>query len=176
MKAVFLSLALLAHSLLAQVPADADKVKDALGKSPRHGEWVDVALPGGGKLLTWGGYPERREKAGIVIVIHEIFGLTDWVRGVADQLAKEGFIALAPDLLSGMGPNGGGTDSLGADATKVIRNLTPSPSRSWTRRRSTTARRRRSPGTTRRSAPRSWASTAATTRAWTRRSRGPRTR
>jgi carboxymethylenebutenolidase len=60
-----------------------------------------------------------------VIVIHEIFGLTDWVRGVADQLAKEGFIALAPDLLSGMGPNGGGTDSLGADATKVIRNLTP---------------------------------------------------
>jgi len=86
---------------------------------------VDVALPGGGKLVTWVVYPEKKEKAGIVIVIHEIFGLTDWVRGVADQLAKDGFIALAPDLLSGMGPNGGGTDSLGADATKVIRNLTP---------------------------------------------------
>jgi carboxymethylenebutenolidase len=107
------------------IPPDADQVKEALAKSPRHGEWVDVALPGGGKLLTWAVYPEKKEKAGIVIVIHEIFGLTDWVRGVADQIAKEGFIALAPDLLSGMGPNGGGTDALGADATKVIRNLTP---------------------------------------------------
>jgi carboxymethylenebutenolidase len=116
---------LAASSLFAQVPPDADQAKDALAKSPRHGEWVDVALPGGGKLLTWVVYPEKKEKAGIVIVIHEIFGLTDWVRGVADQLAKEGFIALAPDLLSGMGPNGGGTDALGADATKVIRNLTP---------------------------------------------------
>jgi len=107
------------------IPPDADQVKDALAKSPRHGEWVDVALPGGAKLVTWAVYPEKKEKAGIVLVIHEIFGLTDWVRGVADQLAKDGFIALAPDLLSGMGPNGGGTDSLGADATKVIRNLIP---------------------------------------------------
>jgi carboxymethylenebutenolidase len=107
------------------LPPDADQAKDALAKSPRHGEWVDVALPGGGKVVTWVVYPERKDKAGVVLVIHEIFGLTDWVRGVADQLAKEGFIALAPDLLSGMGPNGGGTDSLGADATKAIRNLTP---------------------------------------------------
>jgi carboxymethylenebutenolidase len=107
------------------IPPDADQAKDALAKSPRHGEWVDIALPGGGKLLTWVVYPEKKEKAGIVIVIHEIWGLTDWVRGVTDQLAKDGFVALAPDLLSGMGPNGGGTDSLGADATKVIRNLTP---------------------------------------------------
>ena len=51
-------------------------------------------------------YPERKEKAPVVIVIHEIFGLSDWIRGVADQLAAEGFIAIAPDLLSGMGPNG----------------------------------------------------------------------
>lgn len=105
------------------LPPDADQAKGALATSPRHGEWVDIALPGGGKLVTWVVYPEKKEKAGAVVVIHEIFGLTDWVRGVADQLAKEGFIALAPDLLSGMGPNGGGTDSLGADATKVIRNL-----------------------------------------------------
>ncbi len=107
------------------LPPDADQAKDALVKSPRHGEWVDVPLAGGGKLLTWVVYPETKEKSGVVLVIHEIFGLTDWVRGVADQLAKEGFIAVAPDLLSGMGPNGGGTDSLGADATKAIRNLTP---------------------------------------------------
>ncbi len=126
LRRVLLAAAVLASSsLVAQVPPDADQAKDALAKSPRHGEWVDVALPGGGKLVTWVVYPETKAKAGAVIVIHEIFGLTDWVRGVADELAKEGFIALAPDLLSGMGPNGGGTDSLGADATKVIRKLTP---------------------------------------------------
>ncbi len=107
------------------LPPDADQAKGALAKSPRHGEWVDIKLPDGGKLLTWVVYPEKKGKAGVVLVIHEIFGLTDWVRGVTDQLAKEGFIALAPDLLSGMGPNGGGTDALGADVTKTIRNLTP---------------------------------------------------
>lgn len=107
------------------LPADADQAKEALAKSPRHGEWVDIKLPDGGKLVTWVVYPETKSKAGVVIVIHEIFGLTDWARGVADQLAKEGFIALAPDLLSGKGPNGGGTDSLGEDVGKVIRTLTP---------------------------------------------------
>ena len=126
-------LAILAAALLAAAPAgrceaippDAEQAKAALAKSPRHGEWVDLKLPDGGKLVTWVVYPETKEKVGAVIVIHEIFGLTDWARGVADQLAKEGFIALAPDLLSGKGPNGGGTDSLGDDVTKVIRTLTP---------------------------------------------------
>jgi carboxymethylenebutenolidase len=110
---------------IVAIPPDADHAKEALAKSPRHGEWVDVKLADGTKIVTWVVYPEKKEKAGVVIVIHEIFGLSDWVRGVADQLASEGFIALAPDLLSGMGPNGGGTASLGDDATKVIRNLTP---------------------------------------------------
>jgi carboxymethylenebutenolidase len=109
----------------AAVPPDAAHAKEALAKSTRHGEWVDVKLPDGKKLVTWVVYPEKKTKAGVVIVIHEIFGLSDWVRGVADQLAKEGFIALAPDLLSGMGPNGGGTEALGEEATKVIRTLTP---------------------------------------------------
>jgi carboxymethylenebutenolidase len=122
---------LLAVSLTAaaqrneMIPPDADQAKAALSKSPRHGEWVDLKLPDGGKLVTWVVYPETKTKAGAVIVIHEIFGLTEWVRGVADQLAKEGFIALAPDLLSGKGPGGGGTESLGEDVTKVIRTLTP---------------------------------------------------
>jgi carboxymethylenebutenolidase len=107
------------------LPPDAEHAKDVLAKSPRHGEWVDLKLPDGGKLVTWVVYPEVKSKAGAVIVIHEIFGLSDWVRGVADQLAKEGFIVLAPDLLSGKGPNGGGTESLGEDVTKVIRTLTP---------------------------------------------------
>ena len=70
-------------------------------------------------------YPETSAKAGAVVVIHEIFGLTDWARAVADQLAEDGFIALAPDLLSGLGPNGGGTDSLGDQVTKTIRSLSP---------------------------------------------------
>ena len=62
----------------------------------------------------------------MVVVIHEIFGLTDWVRGVADQLAAEGFIAVAPDLLSGMGPDGGGTPSFKGDAVReAISRLTP---------------------------------------------------
>ena len=107
------------------IPPDADHAKDVLAKSPRHGEWVDVKLADGTKIVTWVVYPEKKEKAGVVIVIHEIFGLSDWVRGVTDQLAADGFIALAPDLLSGMGPNGGGTQALGEDVTKVIRTLTP---------------------------------------------------
>lgn len=107
------------------LPPDADHASQALSKSERHGEWVDVKLPDGKKVVTWVVYPEKKDKAGSVIVIHEIFGMSDWVRGVADQLAKEGFIALAPDLLSGMGPGGGGTESLGEEAGKVIRTLTP---------------------------------------------------
>jgi len=72
-------------------------------------------------------FPEVKEKATAVVVIHEIFGLTDWVRGVADQLAEAGFIAIAPDLLSGMGPSGGGTAELGGgDAVrKTIQALGP---------------------------------------------------
>ncbi len=110
----------------AALPPDAEHAKEALAKSPRHAEWVDVQMPDGLKIVTFAVYPERKDKAPVVIVIHEIFGLTDWVRGVADQLAKDGFIALAPDLLSGKGPGGGGTDALGENATKVIRTLTPS--------------------------------------------------
>jgi carboxymethylenebutenolidase len=107
------------------IPPDADGAKAALAKSPRHGEWVDLPLADGTKLLTWVVYPESKAKAGAVLVIHEIYGLTDWVRGVADQLAEDGFVALAPDLLSGLGPNGGGTEALGAEVTKTIRTLTP---------------------------------------------------
>jgi carboxymethylenebutenolidase len=107
------------------LPPDAEHAVEALAKSSRHQEWVDVKLPDGQKIATFVVYPERKDKAGIVIVIHEIFGLSDWVRGVADQLAEDGFIALAPDLLSGKGPKGGGTAELGPEAMKVIRTLTP---------------------------------------------------
>src|SRR5882724_4321131 len=90
------------------LPPAEEQAKAALDKSPRHGEWVDVPMPAGGpKLRTWIVYPERKTKAPVVIVLQEIFGLTDWIRAVADRLADDGFIAVAPDMLSGRGPNGG---------------------------------------------------------------------
>lgn len=108
-------------------PAEAD-AKAALEKSPRHGEWADIKVPGSDQAVrTWVVYPERKDKAGVVLVIHEIFGLSDWVRGVADQLAEDGFIAVAPDLISGRGPGGGNTDSVTSrdDVVKLVRGLTP---------------------------------------------------
>jgi len=103
----------------AAMPASDKTAEKALKDSPRHGEWVDIPIPGSEtKLHTFVVYPERKEKAPVVLVIHEIFGLTDWVRAVADQLAAEGFIAVAPDLLSGKGPKGGNTDSFSGDAVR----------------------------------------------------------
>src|SRR5260221_11323915 len=83
------------------LPPDAEHAKEALAKSPRHGEWVDIKLPDGGKLATFVVFPETKAKAGAVLVVHEIFGLTEWVRGVADRLAAGGFLAPAPGLLPG---------------------------------------------------------------------------
>src|SRR5438445_13265964 len=110
----------------ADLPPGEKEAKAALEKSPRHGEYVDITVPGAKTpLKAYVVYPERKEKAPVVIVIHEIFGLSDWIRSVADQLAADGFIAIAPDLISGMGPNGGGTDSLASrdDVVKLIRGL-----------------------------------------------------
>lgn len=109
------------------LPPSEQQAKAALEKSPRHSEFVGVKMPSGAPVKTWVVYPERKDKAGVVILIHEIFGLSDWIRGVADQLAREGFIAVAPDLISGHGPSGGGTDSAGSrdDVVKLIRELTP---------------------------------------------------
>ncbi len=107
-------------------PPDEEGALEALNSSPRHGEWVDVPLAGSDTpVRTWAVYPERSDDAPVVIVIMEIYGMTDWIRSVADQFAAEGFIALAPDLLSGMGPNGGGTESLGTrdDVVAMVRQL-----------------------------------------------------
>ena len=108
------------------LPPSEDTAKERLNTSPRHGEMVDVDAAGT-PIRTWIVYPERRDKAPVVLVIHEIYGLTDWIRGVADQLAAEGFIAVAPDLLSGKGPNGGGTDAFASrdDVTKAVSSLPP---------------------------------------------------
>lgn len=101
------------------LPAGGNSAGDALKASPRHGEWQDIALGDGTKLHTWVVYPERADKAPVVLVIHEIFGMTDWVRSTADQLAAEGFIAVAPDMLSGRGPNGGNTDAFKSDDVRA---------------------------------------------------------
>lgn len=85
-----------------------DWAKQKVDKSPRHQEWVDVKS-GNRTVHSFIVYPEVKNKATAVIVIHEIMGLTDWVRSLTDQLAEAGYIAIAPDLLSGAGPNGGGT-------------------------------------------------------------------
>ena len=111
-----------------KLPPGEEQAKSALETSPRHGEYVDIEVPGAkDKIRTWIVYPERKDKAPVVIVIHEIFGLSDWIRGVADQLAAEGFIAVAPDLISGLGPEGGGTESIQSrdDVVKLIRGLSP---------------------------------------------------
>jgi carboxymethylenebutenolidase len=112
----------------AALPPGEKEAKERLNTSPRHGEFVDIAVPDDKvPLKTYVVYPERKEKAPVVIVIHEIYGLSDWIRGVADQLAAEGFIAVAPDLISGMGPNGGGTDAV-ADrdgVVKLVKDLKP---------------------------------------------------
>jgi carboxymethylenebutenolidase len=83
-----------------------DWAKQKLEKSPRHQEWVQIKHDNR-TVQAFIVYPEVKAKAPVVIVIHEIFGLSDWARSVADQLAANGYIAIAPDLLSGMGPNGG---------------------------------------------------------------------
>ena len=106
------------------LPADEAHAAGRLEASPRHGEYVKVGVGPGDSVTAWVVYPERRDKAPVVVVIHEIFGLTAWIRGVADQLAAEGFIAVAPDLLSGKGPGGGGTESVDRqEATRLIRAL-----------------------------------------------------
>jgi carboxymethylenebutenolidase len=105
-----------------------EEAKGVLEKSPRHGEYVDVKVPGSQQAIrTWVVYPERKDKAPVVLVIHEIFGLSDWIRSVADQLAADGFMAVAPDLISGKGPGGGNTDSVTSrdDVVKLVRGLTP---------------------------------------------------
>ena len=114
-------LAFTAFSLSAQ-----DWAKAALEKSPRHREYVPLKH-GNRTVQAFVVYPEVRNKAPVVVLIHEIFGLSDWAKLMADELAAKGYIVIAPDLLSGAGPNGGGTDSLGGQdqVTKAVSGLNP---------------------------------------------------
>jgi carboxymethylenebutenolidase len=97
-----------------------------LENSPRHQEWVNIKQ-GDRTVQAFVVFPEVKKKVPAVIVIHENRGLTDWVRSVADQLAEAGYIAIAPDLLSGMAPNNGKTSDFpnGDAAREAIYKLAP---------------------------------------------------
>jgi carboxymethylenebutenolidase len=108
----------------ANIPAGSSAVAARLARSPRHGEYVMIRTGPSDSVRAWVVYPERATKAPVVVVVHEIFGLSTWVRGVADQLAADGFIAIAPDLLTGKASPAPGTDTLTqAVATSTIRTL-----------------------------------------------------
>ena len=109
----------------AETEETQDWAKQRLAKSSRHQEWVKVKN-GNREVSSFVVYPEVKNKATAVVVIHEIFGMSDWIQSLTDQLAEAGYIAIAPDLLSGLGPNGGGTSSLDRSAIgQKIRDLPP---------------------------------------------------
>jgi carboxymethylenebutenolidase len=102
-----------------------DWARAALEKSPRHREWVTIKHDGR-SVETFVVYPESKRKTPVVLIIHEIFGMTDWVQDLADQVAAAGYIAVAPDLLSGMGPNGGrSSDFAEGKANEAVSHLNP---------------------------------------------------
>lgn len=102
-----------------------DWAKAALEKSPRHREWVTVKRDNRA-VETFVVYPESKGKTPVVLVIHEIFGMTDWVEDLADQVAGAGYIAVAPDLLSGLGPNGGRSSDFAEGKTmEAVSHLNP---------------------------------------------------
>lgn len=111
----------------AALPAGATDVADRLARSPRHGEYVTIRTGPSDSVRAWVVYPERATRAPVVVVVHEIFGLSTWVRGVADQLAADGFVAIAPDLLTGKVTSAPGADTATqAAATAAIRTLAAS--------------------------------------------------
>jgi carboxymethylenebutenolidase len=115
---------LIAASLFAAVssaPAQ-DWAKARIAKSSRHLEWITVKHDGR-EVKCYIGYPEVKNKAPAVVLIHEIFGHTDWVQSMVDQFAEAGYIAIAPDLLSGMAPGGGGSLELGSNVGRVINTI-----------------------------------------------------
>ena len=118
-------IALILVVLVTQAVCAQDWARTQLEKSPRHREWVTVKHDGR-SVETFVVYPESKDKRPVVVLIHEIFGMSDWVQDLADQVAAAGYIAVAPDLLSGMGPNGGRTSDVAPDkVTEAVSHLNP---------------------------------------------------
>jgi len=120
-----LAVLLLIFQATVSLPAQ-DWAKTRLEASPRHHEYVPLKH-GNRTVQAFVVYPEVKTKAPVVILIHEIFGLSDWAKEMADELAGQGFIVIAPDLLTGFGPNGGGSSEFSSqDATvKAVSGLDP---------------------------------------------------
>ncbi|HLJ28937.1 MAG TPA: dienelactone hydrolase family protein [Candidatus Angelobacter sp.] len=118
-----LPLILVFFACLLQASAQ-EWAKQSLEKSPRHSEWVTLKHDGR-SVQAFVVFPEVKGKATAVVVIHEIFGLSDWAKSLADELAAAGYIAIAPDLLSGFGPKGGGSSDFSGnqDAMKAVSGL-----------------------------------------------------
>jgi carboxymethylenebutenolidase len=108
----------------ADLPAGEADAKSRLARSPRHGEWVMVKV-GNDSVRAWVVYPQVSTKAPVVVVVHEIYGLSSWIRGVADQLAADGFIAIVPDLLTGKIAPNLDDSTLKAQAPGLISTLDP---------------------------------------------------
>lgn len=107
------------------LPPSGAEAAARLAASPRHGEWVMVRNGASDSVRAWVVFPERATKAPVVVVIHENTGMQDWVRAVADQMAAEGFIAVAPDLLTGKETGWNGTASSADQVRAVIGTLDP---------------------------------------------------
>jgi len=130
MKRLAVMMILLAAILLAAQTSAAQEwsqpwARERIAKSPRHSEWVTVKHDGR-NVETLIVYPESKDRRPVVLIIHEIFGLSDWAQELADEVAAAGYIAVAPDLLSGMGPNGGRTkDFASGGVMEAIGKLPP---------------------------------------------------
>jgi len=120
-------------SILVSPASAQDWARTQVEKSPRHREWVTVKYDGRA-VETFVVYPEAKDKTPVVLIIHEVFGMTDWVQDLADQVAEAGYIAVAPDLLSGMGPHGGRTSDfspgtagqgMSSSAVEAVSHLPP---------------------------------------------------
>lgn len=123
------TLAVVALSLGCSPPPpplpSSEPVVSTVPSSPRHGEWIMVRTAAGDSVRAWLVYPERASRAPVVVVVHEIYGLTPWIRGVADQLAAAGFVAVAPDLLTGQNIPGAPLDPNPQAAQVAVRALRP---------------------------------------------------
>jgi carboxymethylenebutenolidase len=98
--------------------------RERIDQSPRHSEWVAVKHDGR-SVDTLIVYPESKDKRPVVLIIHEIFGLSDWAQELADEVAAAGYIAVAPDLVTGMAPNGGRTKDFPTGVTEAVSKLNP---------------------------------------------------
>lgn len=108
----------------AAIPASATTAAERIAKSPRHAEWVAIKVNATDSVMAWVVYPERKDKAPVVIAIHENTGINTWTRSVADQLAAEGFIGIAPDLTTMFRTGDLTKDPVQAEGSAAIRQVT----------------------------------------------------